>query len=98
MNPELESSPAAATHPSSLRRHGRKLAALFVWLLLLGGYHTYTPRKTRRRGEQAVREESCLWRAFGGVRVAVGADRCKSLVRKMQELRKVGRVASACKP
>ena len=44
ISPEPESSPAAAARPSFLRRYSRKLAVLFVWPLLLGGYQTYAWR------------------------------------------------------
>ncbi len=58
MSPETESLPASAsastTRPSFVRRHGRKLAILFFWLSLLGGYQLYawqqnlTPLETVR--------------------------------------------------
>jgi uncharacterized membrane protein YdjX (TVP38/TMEM64 family) len=41
MSPETESSLATATRPSFIRRHARKLAVLFFWLSLLGGYQLY---------------------------------------------------------
>lgn len=44
MSPETESSPAAATRPHFVHRHGRKLVVLSLWLFLLGGYQIYAWR------------------------------------------------------